>query len=183
MSAGMLALAALFAFTSSAMADCRRDKYAVYLSPGFEPYVRWGGYHVTLTGFSANHDCGGSMEAVLRDAWHHAQGGKPFSFESKSRGKDYRAKEFEHPWGRRWGISFKSKMLTDKLAPMLRKGRFENVKSNWHISLYSSSATGAVHQFESHLKNKPWRLFLVRLPSKSCQDEAKGCINDWTLIR
>jgi hypothetical protein len=35
----------------------REHKYAVYLSPGYEENVKWGGYHVTITGFSNSHAC------------------------------------------------------------------------------------------------------------------------------
>ncbi|MBC1298309.1 hypothetical protein GNF11_25940 [Nostoc sp. UCD122] len=30
-------------------------EYAVYLSPGYEKDVQWGGYHVTITRFSNSH--------------------------------------------------------------------------------------------------------------------------------
>lgn len=118
----------LLALESATLSDnawaaaCRAHQYAVYLSPGYEQGVRWGGYHVTLTGFSANHVCHGSMDAVLRKAWRQAQGGKPYSFQSKINKKDYQAHAFQYPWGRRWGISFKSGVLTQKLIPQLREG-------------------------------------------------------------
>jgi hypothetical protein len=108
---------------------CRAHQYAVYLSPGYEKGVRWGGYHVTLTGFSADHVCHGSMEAALRKAWRQAQGGKPYSFKSKTYKKDYQALAIKHPWGLRWGVSFKSGMLK-KLTKLLGEDGFKQLKSH-----------------------------------------------------
>lgn len=182
----VLTVAALGVVVSdrTSAAACRDHQYAVYLSPGHEDGVRWGGYHATLTGFSASHVCGGSMNAVLQKAWQEAQGGKPYSFRSKTYRKDYREFAIQHPWGRKWGMSFNSNMLTGKLVPLLRKGGFEKLKSHWHVSLYSDDAKAAVSKFESQLKNESWRLWLVRLPDKLCQNEGKGCPqHDWTEIR
>lgn len=180
----VVAVSAGDAATQDALAaGCRAHQYAVYLSPHYENGVRWGGYHVTLTGFSTNHVCHGSMEAVLRKAWQQAQGGRQYSFESKSYKKDYHEHAFQYPWGRRWGISFKSGMLTQKLMPLLRAGGFEKLKSQWHVSLYSTSAKDAVAMFDKHLKGKPWKLYLVPLPDKVCQDEGKNCPNNWTEIK
>jgi hypothetical protein len=185
-----LALLLLPALAGAALIDdaraagCREHAYAVYLSPGFQKGVRWGGYHATLTGFSANHLCNGSMAQALQKAWRQAQGGKPYSFASKSYKKDYQEILLSHSFGKRWGISFKSAMLTRKLAPLLRKSGFEGLKSHWHISLYSDSAKSAVAKFDGELKPKSWKLFLVRLPGKLCQDEGKGCqAHDWTEIK
>jgi len=165
-------------------AACRDHEYAVYLSPGYEKGVRWGGYHATLTGFSANHVCSGSMTSALQKAWRKAQDGKPYSFRSKVYKKDYQERLLQHPWGQKWGVSFNSSMLTRKLMPMLRKAGFEKLKSHWHISLYADNAKTAVSSFEHHLKNKPWKLWLVRLPDKSCQDAGKACPEDgWAEIR
>ncbi|HML30710.1 MAG TPA: hypothetical protein PKE16_18095, partial [Hyphomicrobium sp.] len=160
------ALAGVVATEPASASECRARRYAVYLSPHYEKGVRWGGYHVTLTGFSANHVCHGSMEAVLRKAWHEANGGKPFSFDSKIYKKDYREHSFQYPEGKRWGISFNSGMLSNTLIPLLKKGGFEMLKSQWHISLYSNSAHDAVVMFDSHLKHKPWQLYLVPMPDK-----------------
>ena len=159
---------------SQASADCREHQYAVYLSPGYQPGVRWGGYHVTITEFNADHVCHGSMKDVARHAWSEAQGGKPFSFKSKSR-KDYR--EAHLPQG--WGVSFKSGVLTNKLKPQLQKHGFKGVKSAWHISLYSDSGAQAVHKFEASLKDRPWHLFVVRKPDKACQEHGTNCPGDY----
>lgn len=177
------ALAGVVATEDTLASECRAHRYAVYLSPGHEIGVRWGGYHVTLTGFSANHVCHGSMEAILRKAWHEANGSKPFSFKSKLYTKDYRERAFQYPWGKRWGIGFKSGTLTNKLIPLLKKGGFEMLKSQWHISLYSNSAHGAVAMFDGHLKDKTWKLYLVPMPDKACQDRGTNCANDWIEIR
>jgi hypothetical protein len=80
-------------------------------------------------------------------------------------------------------VSFNSNVLTHKLKPLLRKASFDNLKSRWHISLYSESAKAALAKFDSRLKNAPWRLYLVPLPGKACQDDGKGCVNDWIEIR
>lgn len=177
------ALAGIAGTEPASASQCRAHRYAVYLSPHYEKGVRWGGYHVTLTGFSANHVCHGSMESVLRNAWHEANGGKPYSFDSKIYKKDYREHPFQYAWGKGWGITFKSGMLTNKLMPLLKKGGFEMPKSQWHISLYSNSAHDAVAMFDRHLKHKPWKLYLVPMPDKACQDQGKSCANNWTEIR
>lgn len=182
-SVAVLALLGAAAGALEARADCHPRKYAVYLSPGFEQGVRWGGYHVTVTGFSADHVCSGSMEDVLHKAWRHANGGNPYNFKGKVRGKDYSAKQFVTPKGRMWGIAFKSSMLTHKLTPLLRAGGFKELKSHWHVSLYSKNAQAAVSTFEHQLKDKPWRLYLVPMPGKACQTDGKGCTNDWIEIR
>lgn len=57
------------------------------------------------------------------------------------------------------------------------------MKSQWHISLYSDSAQAAVSKFDSRLKNKSWRLYLVQMPDKACQNEGKNCAANWIEIR
>jgi hypothetical protein len=180
----VLAGALLVCADSALGAGCHEHSYAVYLSPRFQSGVRWGGYHVTLVGFSANHACSGGMTKVLQSAWRQVQGGKPYSFKSKTQGRDYEAHRFQYPWGQQWGIAFKSGVLTRKLLPLLRKGGFENLKSHWHVSLYADSAKAAIAKFDGSLKGVPWRLFLVRLPDKLCQDKGKGCRqSDWTEVK
>lgn len=166
----------------AAAADCRSHSYAVYLSPGYEPGVRWGGYHVTITEFSPNHVCNGSMKDVLRHAWRDVQHGKPFSFESK-KSKDYWPQELIHPWGRAWGVGFNSGLLTHQLKPKLQKSGFVGVKSHWHVSLYADSGSQAVRKFETTLKGRPWHLYVVRKPDKACQEHGTNCPrNDWEAI-
>lgn len=169
-----------FALANQASAaDCpRKHSYAVYLSPGYEPGVRWGGYHVTITKFSKSHVCKrkGGMKTALHDVWK-----KPYSFKSKKEGEDY--------WGEAsggiYGVVFKSDLLTHKLKPELRKQGFEGVKSHWHISLYSDSEAHAVEKFETTrlkeepLKEEPWHLFIVRKPGRACQNHGTHCPRDY----
>ncbi len=163
--------------------DCpRKHEYAVYLSPGYQPGVPWGGYHVTITEFSANHVCHGdkgSMKQVLRKVWRDVQGSQSFSFQSKSR-KDYwprRGSQYIAATGLgiEWGVGFNSSLLTNKLKPELQKEGFLGLKSHWHISLYSHTENEAIQKFEATLKNKPWQLFVVRKPDKQCQANGKSC--------
>lgn len=168
--------------TPAAAADCRTHSYAVYLSPGYEPGVRWGGYHVTITEFSPNHVCKGSMKDVLSHLWRDVQHGRPFSFESK-KSKDYWPQELSHPWGRAWGIGFNSGLLTQQLKPKLQKSGFVGVKSHWHVSLYGDSGPQAVRKFETTLKGRPWHLYVVRKPDKACQERGTNCPrSDWEAI-
>ena len=154
-------------------ADCREHQYAVYLSPGHQQGVRWGGYHVTITEFNANHVCNRSMKTLLHQAWNEVQGGKPFSFKSKIR-KDYR----EQRLNTQWGVAFNSGLLTGKLKPRLQQQGFLGVKSHWHISLYSDTGQQAIRKFET-LKDVPWRLFVVRKPDKMCQEHGTNCPRDF----
>lgn len=155
------------------------NEYAIYLSPGFEEGKHWGGYHVTVTGFSDDHAPGKSEKAEARKAWDGANGGKAYSFANKVRGKDYWAEDIGNGYG--YGIKFKSDTL-DKLAQDLSRKKFKSVRNAdgsknyvWHISLYSKSEKEALETFEKHLKNKPWKLFEVRKPCSDCQSIGKRC--------
>ena len=109
-----------FALANQASAaDCpRKHSYAVYLSPGYEPGVRWGGYHVTITKFSKSHVCKrkGGMKTALHDVWK-----KPYSFKSKKEGEDY--------WGEAsggiYGVVFKSDLLTSQAQTRATKARLQ----------------------------------------------------------
>jgi len=170
--------------TPQALASLPRENaYAIYLSPGFEKGVGWGGYHVTIAGFSKNHAPGKSEKEEAKNAWDEANGGKVYSFVNKKYNKDYWACYLGKPYG--WGICFYSDTL-DRMAKELIKKKFDDVRKggNWHISLYCDTKEAAIKRFEKDLKNKPWKLFEVRWPSSDCRDKGKTCNEDyWTEIK
>jgi hypothetical protein len=157
----------------------RNHEYAIYLSPGFEKGDHWGGYHVTITGFSNMHASGKSEKNEAKKAWYDANGGKPYSFANKKLGKDYGAVYLGSEYG--WSIEFYSNTL-DQLAKELNGKGFKNVRNakgsknhKWHISLYCKTKNDAINKFETYLKNKPWYLFEVRKPSSDCQKHGTNC--------
>ena len=64
------------------------EKYAVVLSIGPQAGVPWGGYHVTITGYSSSHACVwnpkqhkkvcASPAPILSSAWRNYFGGQPW---------------------------------------------------------------------------------------------------------
>jgi hypothetical protein len=156
----------------------RTHEYAVYLSPGFRKGVRWGGYHVTVTGFSASHAAGKSQKKILGTAWHKFFRGKAWHF-TKKEGIDC---WFKRPAHLGWQVNFESKTLQD-LATYLRTHGFKGVRKNWHVSLYGATKAGARHRL-AQLKTRDWHLWLVRKPGKECQLHGKGCRADaWEQIK
>jgi 2'-5' RNA ligase len=161
----------------------RQNEYAIYLSPGFEEGAHWGGYHVTITGFSNEHALGKSEKEEAKKAWNEANGGKEYSFANKKRGKDYWAEDIGNEFG--YGIKFYSDTL-DRLAKDLINRKFKDVKFKegsknfiWHISLYCKTKEEAIEKFEKYFKNKPWKLFEVRWPSSDCRNKGTTCNKDY----
>jgi hypothetical protein len=162
------------------------SEYAVILSPGPTPDIRWGGYHVTITGF----DNSNNMKGKVRDAWLAANQNKPdYNFTDKT----YSDKPTNNPkkyWTCSMGssacgsICFNSNTL-DKFADNLHKAGFENIKGQkyanqpWHISLYRKNETDARDKFETthlnnfkkSLKNLPWHVYVAKKPGKTCSHD------------
>jgi len=156
----------------------RQSSYAIYLSPGPRPDVSWGGYHVTITGFSQNHAPGKSQKREAAKAWKKVHGSGTYSFAHKQRGKDYWAHDLGGDYG--YGVCFKSKEL-DRLTFELNKANFDNQKQldnvnngkscRWHVSLYANTPEEAYHKFEKYLKPTLWSLYEVKYPG-----------SEWTAI-
>lgn len=170
--------------------DCsspRDHKYAVYLSPGYEENVKWGGYHVTITGFSNSHACQKSQKTILNNIWKEIHNAHPYSFRKKVEGKDYWIETKHDKNGNDLGyrVSFNSDLL-DKFAAKLKQQKFERIKGkkhskSWHITLNISSNENselARAQFDA-LRKKDWKLWLVREPSKACQCNGEQCDSNY----
>jgi V8-like Glu-specific endopeptidase len=170
--------AAYETFTAESV-SCRKHEYAVYLSPGYQEGVRWGGFHATITHFSANHACGRDQKKTVRNAWTKIGGGEFYSFSGKKRKTDYWASNLST----KWGVRFNSSLL-DSLASELKEAGFKAEEPrHWHISLYETTGKAAITTFESKFKNIHWRLFLVQKPNENCQTKGTDCHpEEWELI-
>ncbi|MEH2103610.1 MAG: hypothetical protein V7K76_28520 [Nostoc sp.] len=175
-------------------------EYAVYLSPGYEKDVQWGGYHVTITGFSNFHaykqDQG--KKSIVTEIWKEVNNAQAYSFRNKIEGKDYWIKpNSRDKFGRKaYAVCFKSRCL-DELGKQLKNKNFKRVKVNskvnchkgiggkcWHITLnkFTEDESTVTQLFDS-LKQKDWKLWLVKKPSQECQHDAEGCNwSDWQEI-
>ncbi len=161
---------------------------AIYLSPGPQQGVPWGGYHVTVTGFSSGHAPGKSVKHEAAEAWKKVHGAGTFNFENKHKGKDYWACNLGKPQSiseseiksepHGYGICFKSDQL-DALTMDLSKRKFQNQKQvamvkggkgHWHVSLYAKSEADAYKKFEG-IKHQSWKLYVVKNQGK-----------DWTPV-
>ncbi|MGJ5629886.1 hypothetical protein [Nostoc sp. CALU 1950] len=167
-------------------------EYAVYLSPGYEKDVQWGGYHVTITGFSNFHaykqDQG--KKSIVTEIWKEVNNAQAYSFRNKIEGKDYWIKaNSRDKFGRKvYAVCFKSRCL-DELGKQLKNKDFKRVKVDskvnchkevggkcWHITLNKfTEDESTVRQLFDSLKQKDWKLWLVKKPSQECQHDAKGC--------
>jgi hypothetical protein len=150
--------------SSGDVSPARAHEYAVYFSPGPEKGIPWGGYHVTVTGYSDAHAPGKSQKAILANAWNNIFHDKPQHLgKAKGDGKDgYTFSRKSAKDG--WRVDFTNASL-DKLEKYLQKHGFEKAGSTrhkpyWHISLYGKDKQDAVQKF-NHLAQKGWRLWLV----------------------
>lgn len=176
------------------------SEYAVYLSPGYEKDVQWGGYHVTITGFSNSHADKQEQNKrdILKELWKEVNNAQPYSFRNTVEGKDYWIKpDSRDKFGRKvYAVCFKSRFL-DELAERLKNTNFKRVKSDkkvkcheglrencWHITLIKATENeSTLRQIFDSLKQKDWKLWLVKKPSQECQYDAKECNpDDWEEI-
>ena len=155
----------------AAESQFNREGWAVILSPGPKHGVPWGGYHVTLTGYSNKHSCLGkdSCRKILADCGRSVHGwhlhGK---LDKLSR------------WKGIYTQTFGSKTL-DRLVTELAGKGFDKIKgpqhsgTPWHISLINDEKKSKeiVRIFKDN--KVPWYLWLVPYPGDSCIERGTGC--------
>jgi hypothetical protein len=175
-------------------------RWAVILSPGPETGVPWGGYHVTIAGYSSMHACDcdndtayicvsplcacGDKEAILRKYFKLLFNDKPWHLHG-----DLPALS---KWSGLWTQTFQSDIL-DKLANKLDVEGFDNIKgpdhptspgkngTPWHITLTAdkTDSEDMVAAFKS--EKTDWYLWLVPAPRQECIDDGINCPT-WTRI-
>jgi hypothetical protein len=175
-------------------------RWAVILSPGPETGVPWGGYHVTIAGYSNMHACSCDddtayicvsplcsccdNEAILRKYFKSLFNDKPWHLHG-----DLPALL---EWSGIWTQTFQSEIL-DTLANKLEVEGFEKIKgpdhptspgkkgTPWHITLTAdktfSKATVAAFKREK----TDWYLWLVPAAPQECIDHGTNCPT-WTRI-
>lgn len=108
-------------------------KWAVILSPGPTPGVPWGGYHITITGYSKANG-GLSKKTFLEGAYKTVLHGRPWHLHGN------------HPNLVKWKGTYTQILIShtlDELSSKLVTGGFDNIKGPnqgkvpWHISLHS----------------------------------------------
>jgi hypothetical protein len=146
-------------------------KWAVILSPGPQTGVPWGGYHVTITGYS-NANGGPAKRDSLKNAFNSVFHGTPWHLHGNL------------PALKNWKGTYtqivKSRTLDDLADRLVAEG-FDRVKgpshsgTPWHISLNGDHAASKrkVEAFKHGKTN--WYLWQVPEPDKACQDHGTGC--------
>lgn len=183
------------------------EKWAVILSPGPEAGVPWGGYHVTVTGYSDQHTCRWDwgetivcgdlayLTKILSYYYHDDEvfGGKAWHVHGQLPNLD--------KWNGIWTQTFASDML-DTLAQELDHESFNQLKGPdhakkfnkhtgqdepipWHISLteHKGESQDLVHHFKDGKVD--WYLWLVPgPPSDNCQQHGTDCpLKRWQQIK
>ncbi len=170
------------------------DRWAVILSPGPETGVPWGGYHVTIAGYSSMHTCDcdddtacicvsplcccGDNKAILRKYFKSLFNDKPWHLHGNLPALSN--------WSGIWTQTLRSEIL-DKLANKLDIEGFDKIKgpdhptnpgktgTPWHITLTAdktfSKATVAAFKSEK----TDWYLWLVSTPPQECIDDGTNC--------
>jgi len=161
---------------------CHPQPWAIYLSPGFEPHTPYGGYHITIAGFSNYHACKfgpNGMEDQLQQAWKKFHDMKPFTFRNVgAAGADVQGfLPMTHKM-----VNFKSALLNNFANDLLKNRDFYKLHGPndgkggkaepWHVSLYSNNLQAEWDR----IVQKPWRLYLVRgnLPPE-CESSGTNC--------
>lgn len=145
-------------------------KWAIILSPGPKPGVPWGGYHVTIAGYSKANTP--EKKNFLENAYKSAFHGKPWHLHGMLPDLV--------KWKGTYTQTFKSHTL-DELAGKLALGGFDKIKGPnhanvpWHISLHSDFATSQRKNNEFKLNKTNWYLWQVPEPNKTCQEHGTGC--------
>jgi len=155
------------------------EEVAVILSPGPTPGVAWGGYHITITGYSRLHACllgPPSCETLLRADFRDGFHGRPWHLH----GHLPRLVQ----WKGVWTQTLDSDTLDDLAADLHRQG-FEKIKGpaasavDWHISLGSDEV--AARAQVKVLRGEDWYLWLVPQSGDACHTHGVSC-PAWTLI-
>jgi len=191
---GLLAVIMVTAFPAISFAGssplCPREKeWGAYLSNGYRDGVPWGGFHVTIAGFSKVHACTKGMSNALEKAWALVHKSEPFDF-----AKDAKAISGPKEIGKGsdkgyYWVTFQSETL-DRLARVLvRDYQFqaakmkgpEFAKTSWHVSLDTTDPKEAARRWAA-ISGKAWRLYKIRFPDeKSCREidqNGEGCVED-----
>ncbi|MCC3246032.1 hypothetical protein LG047_11920 [Methylocystis sp. WRRC1] len=165
------------------VSQCHANAWGVYLSPGFEPGVRWGGHHVTIAGFNREQACRfgkGGMEMALEQTWRNLHQMRPFRFTNPADAQNIVVGVM---LGKQPVTTFQSPLL-NRLADQLYSRDFKQLhgpkysvkKEPWHVSLY----TKTIYVEWANIKLEPWRLFMVREPSWLCAHKGVDCHKkDW----
>lgn len=148
-----------------------REKWTVILSPGPQSGVHWGGYHVTIAGYSESNGGNGKAES-LRRAFKGLFHSKPWHLHG--------ALPALANWKGIWTQTFKSRILDD-LANRLEADGFDQIKgpihahTAWHVSLLGDHSASR-RKIESFERGKTkWYLWQVPEPPKACRDHGTGC--------
>jgi hypothetical protein len=175
-------------------------RWAVILSPGPETGVPWGGYHVTIAGYSSMHACGcdddtacncvsplcccGDNEAILRKYFKSIFADNPWHLHG-----DLPALR---EWSGIWTQTFQSEIL-DKLANKLDVEGFEKIKgpdhptspgkkgTPWHITLTADKTFSKATITAFKREKTDWYLWLVPAAPQECIDNGTNCPT-WTRI-
>lgn len=146
-------------------------KWAVVLSPGPKPGIPWGGYHITIAGYSKANG-GLSKKYFLEGAYKSLFHGKPWHLHGN-------LPNFLK-WNGTYTQIFQSHTL-DELSDKLVSGGFDKIKGPkqgkvpWHISLQTDHA-GSKRIIDEFKRGKTnWYLWQVPESSKACQSYGTGC--------
>jgi hypothetical protein len=168
-------------------------EWAVILSPGPQEGVPWGGYHVTITGYSKTNACSRS-EQFLSHNFRAVFSGQPWHLHGKLPNlkrwsqTDPKTKTKTY-W---WTQTFDSDVL-DQLADQLKNEGFDAVKgpkytdTQWHITLLQTDAEGVrnkavsdkiIDKFTNKEGPVDWYLWLLPKSNEQCQKYGTQC-PDW----
>ena len=167
------------------------QRWAVILSPGPEDGVPWGGYHVTLAGYSNMHACNcdkcglcespqcccddketllrGAFKAFFKNTPWHLHGDLPRL----------------QNWSGTWTQPFESAAL-NRLANYLDQEGFEKIKgpehpdesgrmTPWHITLSEDKTRSAAKVAAFKRNQTDWYLWLVPSPPQECIRAGTNC--------
>lgn len=187
----LLALLALLVISQPVQActTLPRKAYGVILSPGPQAGLPWGGYHITVAGYSARHACRKNTNTgcyscrnllpLVRRIWRSEFRSTPWHLHEPISSLKNSAEG--------WRLNVKSTTLNRAISQLKRAG-FQSLKGPkhanfpWHISLHASSkdrARDIVEDLES--SDTPWHLWLAPECSKQCKEKGLGC-PEWEMI-
>ncbi len=171
--------------------------WGVYISPGFQKDVLWGGYHVTIAGFSKYQGCPNkgvppaqlNMSLVIRNGWHSATSPTNPMRYSFAPGK-ITNNNFSWVKNFGWEVKFTSKTMSDFAKYLAShnfdcksmKGPYCTPSHRWHVTLCEAKHDPRCRQSDPAyaraqwipLSSKYWYFWKVRIPSTACSDPNPG---------
>lgn len=175
-------------------------RWAVILSPGPETGVPWGGYHITIAGYSDMHACDcdddtayncvsplclcGGDGAILRKYIKSLFNDKPWHLHGNL--------PVLSQWSGLWTQTLQSEIL-DKLANELDVEGFDKIKgpdhpagpgkkgTPWHITLTADKTFSKATVAAFKRDKTDWYLWLVPAAPQECIDQGTNCPT-WTRI-